>query len=93
MKVYPVTHINVHLPKEPATCNRSYCLRQLSPTQWQTAYYNEDSDCFYYSHYHLTFKDACEAFRVELNGNMQRMSRHVELFYKYRGLIAMQEKE
>lgn len=90
-KIWPITLINIHLPKEVVTCNRSYCLRQLSDTQWQTAYYNEQQDSFYYSHYHSTYVDASEAFRTELNRNMNHYEHLIQLFYKHRDYIMSQE--
>ena len=90
-KIYPVTLINIHLPAEPANCERSYCLRQLSDTQWCTCYYNEDQDSFYYGHYHSTYVDASEAFRTELNRNMEHYEHLIQLFYKYRDYIVSQE--
>lgn len=87
------TLINIHLPSEPANCERSYCLRQLSETQWSTCYYNEPQDSFYYGHYHSTLVDATEAFRLEMNRNMEHLSYHTEMFYKYRDYIVAQENK
>lgn len=90
-KIYPETLINIHLPKEPATCNRSYCLRQLSGTQWATSYYNEDEDAFYYVHIFNTYTEASIIFREELNKQMNRYSYFTEMFFKYRSYIVSQE--
>ena len=100
-KIFPITHVNIHLPSEPATsgeartatCNRSYCLRQPSETQWQTAYYNEDKDCFYYECVYTTYVDASEAFRTELNRQMDRYDYFVRMFFKYRSYIVSQEAQ
>ena len=78
----PKTLINIHLPSEPATCERSYCLRQLSDTQWATCYYNEDQDSFYYGHYFTNIDEAYEEFRKELNRNMEHYGAIITKFYE-----------
>ena len=88
---YPSTLINIHLPDEPMTATRSYCLRQLSETQWATAYYNEDQDSFYYGHYFTNIDDAYVEFRTELNRNLSHYEHLITQYYKYQHLINRQK--
>ena len=90
---YPTTLINIHLPDEPMTKERSWCLRQMSNTQWCVCYYDEDGDYFYSSVYFDDISFAYEAFHIELNKQMNRLSYHIRMFYKYRSYITSQESK
>lgn len=79
--------IQIRLPAEPATCDRSYCLRQISPTKFATCYYNEEQDSFYYSHYFTNLSDAYEEFNREMTYNMNHYSAMIDSYYKHRHII------
>ena len=90
-KTYPITLINIHLPSEPITKERSYCLRQLSDNEWVTTYYDEDKDYFYHGKYFPTLEEATEEFRTEMNRQMERYNHFISMFFKYRDYILKQE--
>lgn len=79
--------IQIRLPSEPATTERSYCLRQISDSKWSTCYYSETRDSFYYGHYFYSLEEAYVEFNTELNRQMERLSYHTEMFYKYRSYM------
>jgi hypothetical protein len=90
---FPITLINIHLPLEPAQHERSYCLRQVKENEYSTCYYNESTDAFYYGHYFSSFEEAVHEFQIELNRQMERLSYHTTMFYKYRNYINKMESE
>ena len=65
----------------------------MSISQWCVCYYDEDGDYFYSGEYFNNIEAAYEAFHIELNKQMNRLSYHIEMFYKYRSYITSQESK